>query len=79
MSFTAPPLPPLESLSVLTGRPTTDQIAQTYNFNNNAQMKLNETIKNALDPKGILAPGKNGIWPQVSFDHSLRAFQPFAV
>ncbi|RSL57492.1 Vanillyl-alcohol oxidase [Fusarium duplospermum] len=41
-----------------------DQIAQTYNFNNNAQMHLNTTIKNALDPKGILAPGKNGIWPK---------------
>lgn len=40
-----------------------DQIANTYNFNDNALMKLNETIKNALDPKGILAPGKNGIWP----------------
>lgn len=40
-----------------------DQIAQTYNFNGNAQMYLNTTIKNALDPKGILAPGKNGIWP----------------
>jgi hypothetical protein len=41
-----------------------DQIAGTYNFNDNAQMKLNEEIKNALDPKGILAPGKNGIWPK---------------
>ena len=44
-----------------------DQIAETYNFNDNAQMKLNETIKNALDPKGILAPGKNGVWPK-SYD-----------
>jgi len=41
-----------------------DQIASTYNFNDSAQMKLNETIKNALDPKGILSPGKNGIWPK---------------
>jgi FAD/FMN-containing dehydrogenase len=41
-----------------------DQIAETYCFNGNAQMRLNETIKNALDPKGILAPGKNGVWPR---------------
>ena len=52
------------SSSVTDGR--ADQIANTYNFNNNAQMKLNETIKHALDPKGVLAPGKNGIWPKVS-------------
>ncbi|KAL5382165.1 hypothetical protein PMIN06_012013 [Paraphaeosphaeria minitans] len=41
-----------------------DQIAATYSFNNNDNMKLNEIIKDALDPKGILAPGKNGIWPK---------------
>ncbi|KAK0720141.1 FAD-linked oxidase, partial [Lasiosphaeris hirsuta] len=40
-----------------------DQIANTYNFNDNALMRLGETIKNALDPNGILAPGKNGVWP----------------
>lgn len=41
-----------------------DQIAKTYSFNDNAQMKLNEKIKEALDPKGILAPGKNRVWPK---------------
>ncbi|KAK9448373.1 FAD-linked oxidase [Limtongia smithiae] len=40
-----------------------DQIANTYNFNDNILMKVNETIKNALDPKGIIAPGKSGVWP----------------
>lgn len=41
-----------------------DQVAGTYKFNNNINMKLNETIKDAVDPKGILAPGKNGVWPK---------------
>lgn len=39
-----------------------DQIAGTYSFNNNAMAKLNHTIKDALDPKGVLSPGKNGVW-----------------
>jgi 4-cresol dehydrogenase (hydroxylating) len=25
---------------------------------------MHEAIKEALDPKGILAPGKSGIWPK---------------
>lgn len=52
-----------------------DQIAGTYNFNGNAQMRLNEAIKDALDPKGILAPGKNGIWPR-RYDKDAFAIPP---
>lgn len=41
-----------------------DQIARTYSWGDQALLRLNETIKDALDPNGILAPGKNGIWPK---------------
>ena len=41
-----------------------DDVANTYNFNGNALTQLNERVKDALDPHGILAPGKSGIWPQ---------------
>jgi len=41
-----------------------DMVAQTYSWNNQALRKFNETIKDALDPNGILAPGRNGIWPK---------------
>lgn len=41
-----------------------DQIAQTYDFNDRALWRLNETLKDAVDPNGILAPGKSGIWPK---------------
>ena len=39
-----------------------DLVADTYDFNNNALLRLNEKVKNALDPNGIVAPGKSGIW-----------------
>ncbi|KDQ57615.1 vanillyl-alcohol oxidase [Jaapia argillacea MUCL 33604] len=41
-----------------------DQVARTYGWNNQALMRFNETIKDALDPNGILAPGRAGIWPR---------------
>ncbi|KAI1098321.1 vanillyl alcohol oxidase [Jackrogersella minutella] len=41
-----------------------DQVAGTYNWNNSALMRFNEKIKDVLDPNGILAPGRNGIWPK---------------
>lgn len=40
-----------------------DAIAATYSWNDHALLRLQQTIKDALDPKGILAPGKQGIWP----------------
>ncbi|RQW41366.1 FAD-binding oxidoreductase [Novosphingobium sp. LASN5T] len=41
-----------------------DQIAGTYGWGDNALMKLSQRIKRALDPTGIMAPGKSGIWPE---------------
>lgn len=40
-----------------------DVVADTFSFNNHALRRLNERLKDALDPNGILAPGKSGIWP----------------
>ncbi|EPQ50565.1 vanillyl-alcohol oxidase [Gloeophyllum trabeum ATCC 11539] len=41
-----------------------DQISRTYGWGNQALMRFNETLKDALDPNGILAPGRAGIWPK---------------
>lgn len=41
-----------------------DEVADSYDYNNNALRRWNETVKNAVDPKGIIAPGKMGIWPR---------------
>ena len=41
-----------------------DAVADTYGWNNRSLWRLNETLKDAVDPNGIIAPGKSGIWPK---------------
>jgi 4-cresol dehydrogenase (hydroxylating) len=41
-----------------------DLVADQFDFNDHAQRRLNERLKDLLDPNGILSPGKQGIWPK---------------
>jgi (+)-pinoresinol hydroxylase len=41
-----------------------DDVMRVYSFNNHALMRFHETVKDAIDPNGILSPGRYGIWPK---------------
>jgi 4-cresol dehydrogenase (hydroxylating) len=41
-----------------------DKVAEQFDYNDHALRRFNEAIKDAVDPAGILAPGKSGIWPR---------------
>jgi 4-cresol dehydrogenase (hydroxylating) len=41
-----------------------DLVAAQFAFNDHAAMRTYERLKDALDPEGILSPGKQGIWPK---------------
>jgi 4-cresol dehydrogenase (hydroxylating) len=40
-----------------------DLAADQYRFNDHAYRNFCERIKDAVDPNGILSPGRHGIWP----------------
>jgi 4-cresol dehydrogenase (hydroxylating) len=40
-----------------------DLAADLHSFNGHAYRRLVERIKDAVDPNGILSPGRHGIWP----------------
>ncbi|MDR5698695.1 FAD-binding oxidoreductase [Agromyces aerolatus] len=40
-----------------------DLAADQYSFGDHAYRRFTEAIKDAVDPKGILSPGRHGVWP----------------
>jgi 4-cresol dehydrogenase (hydroxylating) len=41
-----------------------DAVMNTYSFGDHALRRFHEKMKDALDPNGILSPGRYGIWPR---------------
>jgi len=41
-----------------------DAIMSTYSYNNHALLHFHQTLKDAVDPNGILSAGRYGIWPR---------------
>ena len=41
-----------------------EAVLDTYSFNNHALRRFHQTLKDAVDPNGILAAGRYGIWPK---------------
>jgi FAD/FMN-containing dehydrogenase len=47
-----------------TGPAYQDAVMNVYSYNNHALLRFHETIKDAVDPNGILSAGRYGIWPK---------------
>jgi 4-cresol dehydrogenase (hydroxylating) len=41
-----------------------DEVASLYDWGDNALARFNDRVKDALDPAGVLSPGKQGVWPR---------------
>jgi 4-cresol dehydrogenase (hydroxylating) len=41
-----------------------DDVMATYSFNRHALLRFHETVKDALDPNGIISAGRYGVWPK---------------
>jgi len=40
-----------------------DRVIGKYSYNNNVLLRFKEKLKDSIDPNGIIAPGRYGIWP----------------
>ncbi|MFH5257462.1 chain B, Stru [Campylobacter coli] len=41
-----------------------DDVMGAYFYNNHILRRFNEQLKDCIDPNGILAPSRGGIWPK---------------
>jgi hypothetical protein len=41
-----------------------DLVMSTYSYNNHSLRRLRESIKDAMDPNGIISAGRYGVWPK---------------
>jgi FAD/FMN-containing dehydrogenase len=41
-----------------------DDVMRAYSYNDHSLLRLHETLKDAVDPNGILSAGRYGIWPK---------------
>jgi hypothetical protein len=41
-----------------------DVLMAQYSFNDHALLRFHQTVKDAIDPRGILSAGRAGIWPK---------------
>jgi len=46
-----------------------DIVASAYSFGEHALRRFHETLKDAVDPNGILSPGRGGVWPALHRKH----------
>ena len=41
-----------------------EDVVNMYSYNNHSLQRFHETLKDAVDPNGVLSPGRYGIWPK---------------
>ncbi|NKG19687.1 FAD-binding oxidoreductase [Paeniglutamicibacter terrestris] len=56
-----------------------DRIADGFDYNNHALRRLQEKLKDALDPAGVIAPGKQGVWPERYREERSSATEALAI